>query len=387
MKAMLTSFGIEHLPQKNADTRSVFYRMPPVSFGSTRQPFTPDFELLLLCDQVVMDELSFHRLVEHPAPAYAEVSLLFGELRREGRVSLVDYHQILRENAVLLDKMIEHDLKSIGQWISPLRDSLAVWRRFVRDAMNVAFASSPGKPVCQFLHQDVPHDEILLAPETHWSAHSMHDSATAALFHARSYEEVLEGLNDWQTGGRRHALLKVLESYLRYVNANLVLSNQIDVAFHDWQDFIPFYSLKFLGVGQDGLEPEKRRAELVQLFAVPFPDLTIRSPRALLKALDDRRIEDLRGLVDDAVAGKEEFDNEFAKRILTEVLGAEKQARKWRSVVGYATAPVGFIPWVGTPVQKLLEELVGSTFEKKVKEKHRWYYMLSSIAEQEGKKD
>ena len=38
--------------------------MPPVSFRSIKESFLPDYDLLLLCDGVVMDAASFQRLTE-----------------------------------------------------------------------------------------------------------------------------------------------------------------------------------------------------------------------------------------------------------------------------------------------------------------------------------
>jgi len=66
---------------------------------------------------------------------------------------------------------------------------------------------------------------------------------------------------------------------------------------------------------------------------------------------------------------------------LREVLHSSERASKWRKVLGCATLPIGFIPWVGTVVQKAIEEGAAIPIERKFKEKHRWFYMLSDIAE------
>jgi hypothetical protein len=79
MKVMLTSFGIEQAISAD-DRRSLYHLMPPVFFRST-QFFMPDYELLLLCDRVLMDEVSFNILVEHPARAYSKVSETFRDLK------------------------------------------------------------------------------------------------------------------------------------------------------------------------------------------------------------------------------------------------------------------------------------------------------------------
>ncbi len=43
--------------------------------------------------------------------------------------------------------------------------------------------------------------------------------------------------------------------YLLYVNANIVLSNELKTGFHDWIYFLPFYKQKFLSVGREGVAP------------------------------------------------------------------------------------------------------------------------------------
>src|ERR1035438_7909530 len=101
MKLMLTSFGID---ERSAPTRgqSLFHRMPPVSFRLINEAFMPDYELLVLCDQVVMDESSFQQLIDSPARAYSGVADTFRALKAEGRIELVDFSSVLRANPIHL---------------------------------------------------------------------------------------------------------------------------------------------------------------------------------------------------------------------------------------------------------------------------------------------
>jgi hypothetical protein len=94
----------------------------------------------------------------------------------------------------------------------------------------------------------------------------------------------------------------------------------------------------------------------------------------------DKRIEDLRTLVCDATAGKVEFDDSFAKAILSEVFKCERKAGRFRNILSYVTLPLGFIPYVGTFAQKAVEETIARIRERKIKEKHRWFYLMSEVA-------
>lgn len=396
MRLMLTSFGIEQAvmgeAQPGAEPGSMFRRMPPVSFRRISGTFVPDYELLLLSDTILMDGASFGQLVQSPLGAYTQVADTLNALRAEGRIELVDFVSILRANSNLLDRMLEHDMKTLDQWVDPLRRSLNTWREFVQDSRDVM----RGMAEEQYDRKDSPdgHDDISWQRNMH--AHAMHgtiaDVFAHEMHHAMSeahsisflIEDALSSSEKRKRKEYRDPLREVLRSYLAYVNANLVLSNELNVAFHDWLDFTPFYALKFLSVGKDRDGAHEGRDQLERLFTVSFPDLAIRDTRSLVRALNDKRIEDLRKLVDDALAGKVTFDEEFAKAVLTEVLQCEKKARKVRNVLGYASMPVGFLPWIGTPAQKLIEEAIGTPLEHKIKAKNKWFYMLSEIADSMG---
>jgi hypothetical protein len=92
-------------------------------------------------------------------------------------------------------------------------------------------------------------------------------------------------------------------------------------------------------------------------------------------------VAELRAVVDKAVKGEVIFDQEFARTVLWDALRIEWRVKRYRRIVSYITAPIGFGPWVGAPVaQKVIEEAAGSALEKKLKEKYRWFYLLSDLA-------
>jgi len=380
MRLMVTSFGIEQALSSTSDGDSIFHGMPPVSFRSVNEAFMPDFELLVLCDQIVMDGSSFDRLVDSPARAYSGVADTFRALRDEGRIELVDFPHLLRSNADLLEKMLDHDMRTLDQWVVPLRESLTMWRHFA--GMSMAL----WRDERQELHgasADHGAGEAAMRSHAlvHEIAHLMHRAHGEASYLTFAVEEALDSAEKRKRREYRQPLREVLRAYLAYVNANLVLSNELNIGFHDWLDFTPFYSMKFLSVGKREDPAREGRDQVEKLFTVAFPDLAIGDTSALLKALNDRRIIDLRQLISDAVLGKVEFDEGFAASVLAEVLRSERRAGRARRVLGYLTLPIGFIPWIGTPAQKVIEEAVGTSMEGKIKREHQWFYMLSEIAD------
>jgi len=390
MKLMITSFGIEQAMSAPLGEESVFHRMPPVSFRSAAEAFMPDYELLVLCDQIVMDGSSFQQLVDEPVHAYAGVADTFRALSAEGRVELVDFSGILSANADLLNKMLDHDMAVLDQWVAPLRESLALWQDFRttfervmwHDGLRTGYAASTHDARGPASENAVPGVRWL-----HHVAGYLHDATHAGGQLSVLVNEALDSSGKRRQREYRGALREALRAYLAYVNANLVLSNQLGIGFHDWRDLTPFYATKFLSVGKSEDPAWKEREQVERLFTVAFPDLAIRSATGLTRVLNDKRVEELRQLVGDAVCGKVQFDERFAASVLTDVLHGEQASSRVRRVVGYATLPIGLIPWIGTPAQKVVEEAIGTPIERKIKREHRWFYMLSDVAEAESARE
>jgi hypothetical protein len=382
MKIMLTSFGIGRTSEASVH-RSIptFYRMPPVSFHLAGSAFMPDYELLVLCDQIVMDESSFRQLVDRPFPAYLGVAETFRALNAEGRIELVDFLSVLRANSDLLDKMLDHDMSILDQWVAPLRESLTTWRRFVERSLqfwrDMQRENREALPDLKVGHADFAGHTSLVDDIGEW----VHTAGNKLQVASSRVEAALRSAEKRKRKEYRSALQEVIQAYLAHVNANLVLASELAIPFHDWLDFMPFYSTKFLSVGKREDETQQRRKQVEHLFTVAFPELAIQDTRTLLKVLNDTRVQDLRKLISEAVLGKVQFDEHFAKSVLAEVLRGERRVARFRNILGYVTLPIHFIPWAGVPAQKLVEEAAGAVVAKKMKREHRWFYMLSDVAD------
>jgi hypothetical protein len=194
-------------------------------------------------------------------------------------------------------------------------------------------------------------------------------------------EAALESSRKRRESEHREALRDVLREYLSYVNANLLLANELDGSLYDWSDFRPFYRDKFLRIGRDTAPGQEDVDNIRKLFQISFPEFAFWTPANVIRALKDRRIVELRRLVEAAAEGRVEFDREFGVRVLTEVLGVERSIGKLRNFVSYATLPLGLIPWVGDVVQKVVEEAVVQPIARKRKSNYRWFYLISEMAE------
>lgn len=382
MQLMLTSFGVAEEDLEPSQDRSLFYRMPPVSMHTVSNVFMPDYAALILCEKLILDEASFVSLQQNPHWSFTAVADAIELLYHEGFIKLVDFRHILKRNENLLKKMLEHDLKILDQWVEPFRASLDIWRHFAYKSYEL-------------LREDrnrIMHSKIL--PRLHVSELITYELTQIERYgvipgHCTYYshifflvKEALESSSKRKRAEYREALRQALRSYLSYVNANIVLSNEIGVGFHDWADFLPFYRLKFLSVGKENIKEERQIEESQKLFEVSFPEFAITDTRALIKALQDKRIADLREMVNRAVKGEVTFDQEFARNIFKEVFEIERRTNIYRKIISYVTSPMGFVPWVGTAAQMVIEETVGTPLEKKLKQKYRWFYLVSDLAEE-----
>lgn len=355
----------------------MFYRMPPASLSRTGSHFLPDYAALLLADRIVLDSFTYELLISRPPRPYGRVADAIRILHGEGFVRLENFDGILAQHLHFLDSLVERDLNEVESWIPILHESLSEWRRFV------AHFQGPLRNTVEQLAAGAPTSEHF-------------ENSPDALAHRASFEvelslsQILHVFGNAVAGATLHmqalssphgrsALRSLLRKYLEYVNANLLLSREIGAAFHDWSDFRPFYRDKFRRVARQSAPAEAEIEATRQLFTVSFPELALWSPRQLVKALRDKRIGELRGLVEAASRREIIFDREFALRVTREVLGVERSIARIRNYVSYVTLPIEFIPVIGTPLQKVAEEAISQPLARRLREPYSWFYMISEL--------
>jgi hypothetical protein len=385
MDLVLTSFGVSHLQRRDRRDRDIFYRLPPVSLASSGQEFLPDYAALLIADRIVIDRRTYDLLIRGQHRSFGHIALMAKILHDEGFVRLEDFDSVIAQNRDLLEAMLERDLRELDSWVKPFKDSAAEWRRFMerfRRLQRRYFVA--GRPT----HQEATSDERAFYDDVSIQMKDcFHGIGNYSPYTHHLVEEALGSSRKRRESKHRDALREVLTEYLSYVNANLLLANTFGTGLHDWCDFRPFYRDKFLRVARAASPGQAEIDNVTKLFAVSFPEFAFWRPESIVRALKDKRIADLRRLVETAVAGEVEFDREFAARVLGEVLKIERSVGKLRNFVSYITAPLGFIPVVGTPVQKVVEEAVVQPVAHHRRKEHRWFYLISELSDHvEGQK-
>jgi hypothetical protein len=256
-------------------------------------------------------------------------------------------------------------------WINPLKESLLNWRNFISE-----FNRKLSTDLAHFVHE-ISH---IIPHLSHY--HSFHCGELSVEYgcQADTMNEILNSSVKRKKSANRKKLKLYLTEYLSQVNANILLSQIFETGFHDWYDYKPFYHEKFLSVAKESSPGEKEIENIKKLFEISFPEFSFWEPDNVLKALNDKRIQELRQLVDSACKGEVEFDREFANRTLLEVFKIETGMTKFRNIVSYLTMPLGFIPTIGTPIQKGTEEIITKSIEPKMKKGFQWFYMISELA-------
>lgn len=377
MELILTSFGFTE--QMGAtEKRSVFYRMPPITMSREfGYGFVLDVSSLLMCERVIVDKQSFDRLQSDAHPAYDNVAEMLKVLFEEGFVKLEDFEHIITTHSTLLDEMLKRDLRHLNDWLKVFKQSLQCWKTFTDQTRNAIYEH---RNLYSNIKGDLSEEEEKELIDALNFAHVIGSMGAFAYAEYDLLEDALASPIRNRNPKHHQILRETIERYLSYVNANLVISNVLGSGFHDWDDLNPFYREKFLTVGKSQIPGDREAGEIRKLFEVSFPEFRNWDVKGVVKALKDSRIKDLRVLVQGAVDGEIEFDLEFARKTLLDVLNIEQRISRIRNVVSYAVTPTSFVPWVGTVLEKGIDEATGKIIEQRFKKNYKWFYLISELS-------
>lgn len=352
MRFLLTSYALtpdvasRGSSPSGADERSIveiFRRMPPVSLRTDVPHLTLEYSTLLLSERVIVDESSFEMLTSNPHPRYELVAATIKALHSEGFVELADYSSIVLSRRDLIEKMTTADLETPSRWAQTVEASVQAWSKFSSVIRQDEFGTI-----------EPPDDLTALSAIGRESAKW------------RKREE------------NRKYSVKALREYLLHVNSTLVISAELGMPFNDWADFLPFYQQKFATIGQ-GVPLESSSDAARRLFSISFPEFSVSSPSQLIKLMKDRRIAELRTLIDAAAAGSIVFDEHFARDTYNKVVGNMAKIERQKRFIAYLTLPIGFIPMIGWAAQLALSETASQFIERTNTKEFRWFFLIRDI--------
>ncbi|MDL1983446.1 MAG: hypothetical protein LWX54_04525 [Deltaproteobacteria bacterium] len=386
MDVVLTSFG---MGMKERGHGSFFHRMPPLYLGERdgRFRFHIDYASLFMFDRVIVDERSYERAlaadigadetrwmspnmleaVKQGAAEYAEV---LTKLQASGRLLTKDFDGIVAKSGDLLGKVTAADMKDMLRWRRPLESAVLEWSSVNQRLRGELIYDWRDPPPLEIDKEE--YDALCML------AHSL----SAIGISAYHIVEVLKRWKKKQSPRMREMCRELLRDYLSYTNSNLIISFDCQAPFIDWMDMRHFYEEKFHAAKQS-MATTYQSQEVVtgsrRLFDFLFPYFMPKSPTELLRGVNDSRTDKLRGFVKDAVNQGVEFDSRECIDILKDILSLEQKAILQRKISGWVTLPLGFIPIIGTPIQKGVEELVNSLWSNRSTDEYSWFYLINEL--------
>ena len=367
MDAILSSFCFTDAFDSNPDRQFYFHRLPPICFR-TWDRFVPDYTALFLFDSFYVDALAVERIKNDPhLAAHAD---MLSALNSSGRLKVIDFKERISPYCVTIHDHSVHQADRLEEWKPIFAEVVVVWKKY-RDRAVKEWGEF-GRP-----KSDVWNDEVDF----------IRDMILKGMYIGLS-EELIKDIDNMIQGKATEHLMELhvvnlVRSYIEHVISNICLADVLGAVTHDWEDIFPIYkrifSLDSAGhVASD--RPIRSQQQIGALFKLMFPDFAPRNVRSLAKVINDRRIDDLRTLVSQAVDGNIEFDIAFANKTLKSVLETEIKIGKARTVTGWLAKPLAFLPWVGHVADKVVEESVTALYARHTRRENGWFYLISDLA-------
>jgi hypothetical protein len=374
MDIIMTSFGLAM--EDGSQSPSPFARFPPLYIAHRIDRIFIDYSVLFLFERMIMDEKTFERLTDMsfktkiPFPYsddMLEIGNIFRSLKASGRLVLKNFDEVLRASREQIIEATQNDLKDIYPWTRILEEAINQWTDTI-DQFRPIYAGVEGNR----------------GSYTAFEENALRYVGHTLASHRLAAHHILDSLKYWKKSQDpldRRRCRELLKDYLAYINFNLTLSLECKAPIIDWKDMQPFYEKKFrTAVNKEQDNPEQKNVEFGRkVFDILFPYFFPKDSNALLRAIDDRRVDTLRQFVQDSVSKGEPFDDKASVRILKDILKQENKASLRRKITGWATLPLGFVPVLGTPLQKGAEELVNALWSDSSLKKHSWFYLINDL--------
>ncbi len=342
--------------------RFPYYRMIPLAifpgynFAMSGR-VGPLYAACLFADVLIIDEQTRPFLRRKDGILFRQVIEFLDALQSSGRLKEISYQNILYKKWDLVENEVRRQIKYPRNWGDAIINA-EDWRVKV--------------------HHGSPLDYVL----------SRLDDRISAYYREEPFVDNILKLAMSLPGGTR-SLLKLwkkelskpyrrlyratVESYLYHVNSMRILSNEIGVPMIDWPDTKGFY-LRSL----DYKEDDTKLLEVSDgqiLLNLLFPCFKPKNANKFVKSLDRPEIEEFRKII----RNEKHVDEALALEIIRNILDSEIAAGFRHSITGFATLPLGFIPYIGTPIQKGAEVAINHFLNIKNKKRHGWFHIFADL--------
>ena len=330
-------------------------RMPPLGTYESGQGFIPDYAVLTMFDEFVIDEVAYERLTSKRTPkwfgAWPNVIQL---LNAEGALSTVNTTRELAQTGRARGSMLRRDMKDVSRWADAMNYYSTLFASADRALSPVA------TPSMNFAWDYDPAE----TPGTVGSDGKYHDLAALPLTepgkdsqdpHFELHETALEELRD----------------QLQEVNAGISIAAQLNCAPMFWAPYRLYLEQKTASTNQQTEAPRL-------FFKIAFPRYQPSSVKDLKRLRQDRRARQLREVILSAAQSGDVMDPKYPQRILEEVFRLEKKIGQVRQIISWISSAIGLVPVPGLGLATtVVGELASTGIEQWLRKDWHWFYLIS----------
>lgn len=336
--------------------------MPPLGSFEAGNGFIPDYSVLTMFDEFVIDWQAHEQILSNNPPAWLgswpEVIEVLGA---EGALSVVETEQERKKVAAVRGAMLKRDMKEPAKWAPAMRyyeNLMASAERALGDKVDAA-----GHLSWKFdpdLNPGVKGDD--------------------GQYHMLSSLPLVDPGNDpndphYKLHGT--ALLH-LQDQLREVNAGLALTNMLDAAPMFWAPYKRYLETKSTEAAQVARDVYERAEAARLFFSVAFPQYRPETANEFKRLRNDRRLRHLRDEIVAAANAGDALDPQYPQRVLEEVLKVERRVGRVRQITGWISSAIGSVPVPGVGLASTAaSELVSRSMEKRLRRQWDWFYLIS----------
>jgi hypothetical protein len=326
------------------------------------------FAPLLLCDEAVIDEESFHRVVDKPPEYAARLAKSLLTLKEDGFLATKDLRGMLRNDAAAIARATEHELKNVEGWVDVLRKDFEGWER-----SREIFKQSLGSNYNFTVHVPTGVLEALAATGRQYSDENL-EFIRQIVFkdeQALSLSEV-------------EILKEVARPRLDYVHSHLLLWSLEQTPVSDWDDGNGHVLRHKLSLSLNAEKATKDSASIRNIFSLSLSHLEPSNVESFLRVVRDRRMRELRKMLQTSTDA--DFGNEFLQRIILELGTRKRRIDKANTVINIVAGVVGAIPnFLGLPLLSSLisgaaisgsQEIASRTTDALVHQNYQWVLCL-----------
>ncbi len=336
-------------------------RMPPLGVFESGHGFVPDFPVLTMFDEFVIDGQAYERILSKTSATWLgpwpEVIKL---LEAEGALSTLDVEEEVKQTASIRGKMLRRDMRDPARWA----DAMAYYDVLLASA-DKAFGFK--HTTAETLTWEFDPDK---EPLIRGSDNQGHILSAAPL--------TAPGEDPNDPHFQLHqAALDHLRMQLREVNAGLAVAARLNLAPMFWAPYKVYLEEKS-DTSKTAANVHERAEAARLFFTIAFPRFKPDTVRELSRLRRDRRIRQLREVIISTVRGGDVIDPQYPQRVLEQVFRLERRIGRIRQIAGWISSAIGSIPLPGLGIMSTVaSELVTLGVEHWLREDWKWFYLIS----------